>query len=97
MFRDFHSKTESKTECLFCNLNNFLAMNLYLPNGRVIDDLHSPNSFATRMGERASGNVLPCETVVKCQGCLKGGNLQHLFWLSMPDFSLMLSGKIACC
>ena len=32
----------------------------YSPNGRVIDDLRSPNTFDTRLGERASANVQPC-------------------------------------
>ena len=31
----------------------------YSPNGRVIDDLRSPNTFDTRLGERASANVQP--------------------------------------
>ena len=31
----------------------------YSPNGRVIDDLRSPDTFDTRLGERASANVTP--------------------------------------
>ena len=30
------------------------------PNGRVICDLHSPDTFDTRLGEWASANVQPC-------------------------------------
>ena len=35
-------------------------LKLYSPNGRVIDDLRSPDTFDTRLGERASANVTPC-------------------------------------
>ena len=43
-------------------------MKLYSPNGRVIDDLRSPDTFDTHLGERASGNVTPCNMIgwLKC-------------------------------
>ena len=61
VFRDFSAKQNIKKHRLFCNLINFLAMKkTHSPNGRVICDLHSPDTFDTRLGERASANVQPC-------------------------------------
>ena len=59
MFRGFLSKMECKTQCLFCNLNNFLAIKIILAK-RVSDRWfvlarhfwHSPD-------ERESANVTP--------------------------------------
>ena len=31
----------------------------------MIDDLHSPDTFDTRLGERASANVTPCGVINK--------------------------------
>ena len=40
--------------------NQFLSNEKsHSPNGRVICDLHSPDTFDTRLGERASANVQP--------------------------------------
>lgn len=59
-FRVFLGKMNYKTQCLFRNLNNFLGSEKsYLPNGRVINDLHSPDTFDTRVGERAGAYVQP--------------------------------------
>ena len=59
VFRDFSTKQ---------NIKNILQFNQFLgdekshsPNGRVICDLHSPDTFDTRLGERASANVQPCK------------------------------------
>ena len=59
MFRDFLGKMKCLTQCSFCNLNHFVAVKIVLANGRVVDDLRSPNTFDTRLGERASANVQP--------------------------------------
>ena len=62
MFRGFLGKMECKTQCLFCNLNNFLATKIvtHQTGEWLIDDLRSPNTFDARLGERASANVTPC-------------------------------------
>ena len=52
-------KVESRKERLFriiCSGNNICTRQ----TGRVIRDLYSPDSFDTRLGERASAYVQPC-------------------------------------
>ena len=61
MFKGFLAKMECKTQCLFWNLNNSWQRKSHSPNGRVIDDLCSPDTFDTRLGKRASTNVTPCD------------------------------------
>ena len=60
MFRDFSAKQSIKTSFIL-QFNQFLGdEKSHSPNGRVICDLHSPDTFDTRLGEWASVNVQPC-------------------------------------
>ena len=59
VFRDFSAKQNIKTSFIL-QFNQFLGNEKsHSPNGRVICDLHSPDTFDTRLGERASANVQP--------------------------------------
>ena len=58
MFMAFLGKMECKTQCLFCNVNNFLAAKIVLAK-RAINDLCLPDTFGTRIDKRASANALP--------------------------------------
>ena len=56
----FLGKTEYKKTSFILQFNQFLGdEKSHSPNGRVICDLHSPDTFDTRLGERASANVQP--------------------------------------
>ena len=60
VFRDFSAKQSIKTSFTL-QFNQFLGdEKSHSPNGRVICDLHSPDTFDTRLGEWASTNVQPC-------------------------------------
>ena len=59
VFRDFSAKQNIKN-IVFLQFNQCLGdEKSHSPNGRVICDLHSPDTFDTRLGERASANVQP--------------------------------------
>ena len=61
VFRDFSAKQNIKKRSFTLQFNPFLDNEKsHSPNGRVICDLHSPDTFDTRLGERASANVQPC-------------------------------------
>ena len=60
MFKGFLGKMECETQCLFHNLNNFLATKIALAKRVSDDDLRSPDTFDTCLGEQASANVTPC-------------------------------------
>ena len=60
VFRDFSAKQNIKQTSFILQFNQFLGDEIsHSPNGRVICDLHSPDTFDTRLGERASANVQP--------------------------------------
>ena len=62
LFRDFSAKQSIKTSFIL-QFNQFLGdEKSHSPNGRVICDLHSPDTFDTRLGEWASANVQPWQT-----------------------------------
>ena len=61
MLWGFLGKMECKTQCLFCILNNILATKIILAKRASDDGLRSPDTFDTRLGERASANVTPCK------------------------------------
>ena len=64
VFRDFSAKPNIKKRLFTLQFNQFLGNEKsHSPNGRVICDLHSPDTFDTRLGERASANVQPCKRV----------------------------------
>ena len=64
MFQDFLGKMECKKHCLSSNFNNLLVMKNHTgqTGEDLICDLHSPDTFNTRLGEQASANVQPCCT-----------------------------------
>ena len=65
VFRDFSAKQNIKKTSFILQFNQFLGdEKSHSPNGRVICDLHSPDTFDTRLGERASANVQPCVLIL---------------------------------
>ena len=61
VFRDFSAKQNKKKTSFILQFIQFLGdEKSHSPNGRVMCDLHSPDTFDTRLGERASANVQPC-------------------------------------
>ena len=62
VFRNFSVKQSIKKSFIL-QFNQFLGdEKSHSPNGRVICDLHSPDTFDTRMGEWPSANVQPSFT-----------------------------------
>ena len=53
MFRDFLGKMECKTQCLFCNLNHFLATKIVLTQ-RVDDRASANHRSLTRLASTIS-------------------------------------------
>ena len=94
VFRDFSAKQYKKQFLL--QFNQFLGNEKsHSPNGRVICDLHSPDTFDTRLGERASANVQPWTNQNSLQlpvTCSKRGK-NHMHKVRLVWFCISLVEK----